>query len=96
MFTIPALKDVLSLADQQQGALPWGGWLLLILIIILFFVLLWRWLGLSKGGEHAAFPVDAIEDKVKPQTVNPAPLASEKTASLATPVEPVSLPKDDD
>lgn len=82
MFTIPALKDVLSLADQQQGALPWGGWLLLILVIILFFVLLWRWLGLSKGGEHAAFPVDAIEDKVKPQSANQKPAATTKPDDL--------------
>ncbi len=82
MFTIPALKDVLSLADQQQIALPWGGWLLLILIIILLFVLLWRWLGLSKGGEHAAFPVDAIEDKVKPQATNPEPVTAAKPDDL--------------
>jgi predicted flap endonuclease-1-like 5' DNA nuclease len=89
MFTIPALKNVLSLADQQQGALPWGGWLLLILIIILFFVLLWRWLGLSKGGEHASFPADASE--LKPKDTSQTHPSSEKVAQRATPVEPVSF-----
>lgn len=82
-------KYVLSaLAQQQQGGMNWLLWFFMIVVVIVLFVLLWRWMGLSKGGEQSAAPIAAPVTDAKSQAAS--------ALVVATAPEPVAHIKADD
>lgn len=79
--------------QEQQAGMPWWIWFVLIVLVIFLFALLWRWLGLSKGGEQPATPVAAPIIESRPVVATPAVAAvpAVESAPAAEPVDESTL-----
>ncbi len=103
-YTLSRVISPALLNQQQQGGMPAWAWFLLIVAIIVFFVLLWRWLGLLKGGEQPAKLDTASVSESKPvTTAAPAPADAESAlvekSQVVAPEESIRIakkPKADD